>query len=484
MAETRSFANPVQGLPRVPWAQLALFMASWIAWMCDALDFYTVILSVRRLAKELDRSTSEITTGITLTLLLRSLGAAVFGVLSDRFGRKWPIVANLLMAAALELGMGFITTYAQFLVLRSLFGIAMGGMWGMASSAALENLPVELRGLASGLFQESYAVGNIFAACINLMLVPGNRYSWRALFWTAGGISFFAAALRAVLPESVIFLRAKSSQTPASSKTRVFLRETKLMLKHHWKLSVYGLLLMSGWAFLTHGTQDLFPTYLQVLKGFSEHQSTVATIMSNCGAIAGGTIGGAISQRIGRRFMMRQARQSNSQDTQRLTLKSIALIVTGAFIPLWILPRSFSALVAGGFFIQFGVHGAFGVIPIYLAEISPPAFRATFPGVVHSLGVMVAAASAQIEATAGEHVRMTIRGAYVPDYGKVEGIFVGIAAAFTLVLTVLGPEQRGRHFENHRLAFEAAVVKGGGAPELSSTRHDPDAAEKSEVSAA
>lgn len=217
----------------------------------------------------------------------------------------------------------------------------------------------------------------------------------------------------------------------------------------------------------------MFPTYLQVVKGISEHESTVATILSNCGAIAGGTIGGAVSQHIGRRFMM-----------------SIALVLTGAFIPLWILPRSFGALSAGGFFIQFGVHGAFGVIPIYLAEISPPAFRATFPGVVHSLGIMVAAASAQIEATAGEHVRTTIRGADVPDYGKVEGIFAGVAAAFTLVLTVLGPEQRGREFENHRLAFEPESPaedepEDGGAhgPVPSSASHDPRH-EKSEVSEA
>lgn len=190
------------------------------------------------------------TTSITLTLLFRSVGAVVFGIISDRFGRKWPLVVNLLLCAVLELGSGFIHDFKTFLAVRSLFGIAMGGVWGLAASTALENLPVEARGLASGVVQQGYAVGYLIAAVINLYLVPNVSAGWRALFWTASGISAFAALLRAVLPESAFFIAAKEAErargVPVPNKTRVFFRETKVMLRQHWLLCIYAVLLMTG----------------------------------------------------------------------------------------------------------------------------------------------------------------------------------------------------------------------------------------------
>jgi MFS transporter, SHS family, lactate transporter len=167
----------------------------------------------------------------------------------------------------------------------------MGGIWGLAASTALENLPVEARGLASGVLQEGYAVGYLLAAVINLTLVEDTD-NWRTLFWCAAGISAFAAFIRILLPESEFFLRAialerkKGLGTGASEKTRVFLRETKKMLKTHWLLCIYAILLMTGFNFLSHGSQDLYPTYLQSSKGFSARDATVATIIGNCGAIA------------------------------------------------------------------------------------------------------------------------------------------------------------------------------------------------------
>ena len=194
----------------------------------------------------------------------------------------------MLFRSVLSLGTGFVNTFQQFLALRSLFGVGMGGIWGLASATALENLPVESRGLASGIMQQGYAVGYLIAAVINLYLVP--HTSWRALFWTGAGISAFAGALRALLPESEVFLRAKQekendAEKPTESKTRIFFHEVKQMLKHHWILSIYAVLLMTGFNFLSHGSQDLYPTYLQVSKGFSKFDSTVATIIGNCGAI-------------------------------------------------------------------------------------------------------------------------------------------------------------------------------------------------------
>jgi SHS family lactate transporter-like MFS transporter len=173
-----------------------------------------------------------------------------FGIFSDRFGRKWPLVFNLVLIAALQLGAGFVQTFSEFLAVRSLFGIGMGGIWGLAASTALENLPVEARGIASGVLQQGYAVGYLIAACINLELVPVVAAGWRSLFWAAAGVSLFAGVLRALLPESEVFLRAKAAERAGgldtATKSRVFFQESKEMLKTHWMLCIYGVLLMTG----------------------------------------------------------------------------------------------------------------------------------------------------------------------------------------------------------------------------------------------
>ncbi|KAG1727821.1 carboxylic acid transporter protein [Suillus lakei] len=433
-----------KNLTLVQWAQ---FWSGWLAWTCDAIDFFAVSLTVSLLATQFNKTTAQITTALTLTLLFRPVGAIIFGILSDRFGRKWPLIFNLLLCCVLELGTGFVNTFAQFLGVRALFGIAMGGIWGLSAASALENLPAELRGIGSGFLQEGYAVGYLIAAVINLTLVA--QHGWRVLFWTGAGISFFAAVVRALVPESAFFLRAKEQErargTNTTQKTKIFFKETKDMLKRHWLLCIYAVLLMTGFNFLSHGSQDLYPTYLETTKGFSAHDATVATIIGNCGAIAGGVIAGWASQYIGR----------------RLTIVIFVLLI-GAFIPLWVLPSSFSSLSAGAFCIQVGVQGAWGVIPIQLAEMSPPAFRATFPGVAYQIGNMISAASAQIEATGGDNLKTTIikNGVptVVPDYATVQAIFIGVVAAFVVIITIIGPENHGSHFENHKAAFE----EGGG----------------------
>lgn len=247
--ETQQNARPLLTVLRsLTWLQWAHFWCGWLAWTCDAIDFFSVSLSVTNLGTQFGRSTHDITTAITLTLLFRSLGAVIFGILSDRFGRKWPLVFNLAVIAVLQLGAGFTQTYSQFLAVRSLFGIGMGGIWGMAASTALENVPVEARGLASGVLQQGYAVGYLIAAVINLFLVPEVKAGWRSLFWCASGISLFAAVIRLLLPESEVFLRAKaeSGGTQTAKKTKIFFHETKEMLKKHWLLCVYAVLLMTG----------------------------------------------------------------------------------------------------------------------------------------------------------------------------------------------------------------------------------------------
>ncbi|KAJ7192423.1 carboxylic acid transporter [Mycena pura] len=459
------------------WLQWAFFWVGWLAWTCDALDFFSVSVSVPALSKQFNRETSAITQAITLTLLFRSVGAVIFGIFSDRFGRKWPLVFNLLLVAVLQLGAGFVQTFRQFLALRSLFGIAMGGVWGLATSTSLENLPVELRGVASGVLQEGYAFGNLLAAVISLQLVPEVAPGWRALFWTASGISVFGAFLRALLPESEAFLKARRAAeahgtVSEAQKTRVFIRETNAMLKKHWMLCIYAILLLTGFNFLAHGSQDLYPTYVQENKQLSAHASVVATIIGNCGAIAGGAVAGWASQFLGRRITI-----------------VLFEILTGVFIPLWIIPNGFSALSAGAFCIQFGVQGAWGVVPIHLTEMAPPAFRATFPGVAYQIGNMISSAAAQIEATGGDHLKTVVNGKVVPNYGKVQGILIGAVAAFVIVITIIGPaENHSSHFEKHRAAFdkrgagENAFIEDDEGVPSNSERPDSDKASEERAS--
>ncbi|THU93993.1 MFS general substrate transporter [Dendrothele bispora CBS 962.96] len=430
--------SPPQSRPRTPllpvlfsltWLQWAHFTSGLLAWTCDAMDFYSVSLSLTSLSNKFQKDTHDITTAITLSLLLRAAGALIFGTLSDRYGRKYPMIANLLLVTVLEVATAFVRTYPQFLAVRSLFGIGMGGIWGLSASTALENLPVDVRGLASGVLQQGYALGCLLASVVNITLVPAKTVqgklgddAWRSLFWLAGELSFFTAAFRAILPESEQFIRGRRASEArgisAQQRTQIFLKESAKMLRLHWGRFIYAVFMMAGFTFLSHGSQDLYPTFLRQTKGFTEHDSTMSTIIGFCGAIIGGALCGWVSQYIGRR-----------------QTAMLYMILIGAFIPLWILPKSFTALTAGAFFMQFAAQGCeksfcpFGClrIPIQLSEISPPAFRASFPGIAYQLGSMISSASAQIEA----------------NYGTVQGILIGTVAAFLFLVMTLGPENHG-----------------------------------------
>ncbi|KAL9938515.1 hypothetical protein V8E36_002234 [Tilletia maclaganii] len=433
--------SPMQGL---------FFFSGWLAWTVDAWDFFSVSLSVKRLATyfEFGSDTHKVTTAITLTLLFRSVGAVVFGILSDRYGRKWPMVANLVIVAALSLGTGYVRNFDEFLAVRSLFGIGMGGE---LSFCALENMPAAPRGLFSGILQQGYAVGYLLAASVNITYVERTG-NWRMLFYLGAGISLFAAGVRMLLPESPLFVRAREAKKAAGEKqgTRAttFLHELKEMLRTHWARCIYGILLMTGFNFFSHASQDVYPTIVQASKGLSAFQATEATIVGNCGAIFGGFIAGYISQYLGR----------------RLTI-IMFVILAGAMIPAWILPNSFGGLAAGAFFVQTGVQGAWGVVPILLSEISPPAFRATFPGVAYQIGNMASSASAQIETTGGDNLRIpnpkyrpgNSQEETIPDYAKVSAILLGVVAVYLLIVVSLGPEYRGAEFEKAPIATEAGA---------------------------
>lgn len=284
---------------------------------------------------------------ITLTLLFRPLGAVIFGLLSDRFGRKWPLIADLICCSILSLGTAFTGhSFGAFLGVRCLFGIAMGGIWGLSAALGLENAPVEARGLLSGILQQGYAVGYLIAAVINLTLVPRHN-DWRILFFFAAAVSLFAACLRLLLPESTYFkerqaaVKASGNTMSSAQKSKIFIVEAGKAIRLHWVRCIYAVLLMTGFNFFSHGSQDLYPTYIEAGKGLSKHAATVATIIGNCGAIAGGTIAGWLSQYLGR----------------RITIIAFALFAV-VFLPLWLLPSQFGGLAAGAFFVQFGVQGS------------------------------------------------------------------------------------------------------------------------------
>jgi len=363
----------------------------------------------------------------------------IFGVLADRFGRKWTLVGNLLLIAVFELGSGFCNTYEQFLAVRSLFGVAMGGIWGQAAATALENVPVAARGICSGILQQGYSFGYLLAAVIKLGVVPKSQYSWRALYFIGAGFSVLAAIVRACLPESQQFIlarqEAKNNNLSSSAQSKAFGREIWMMLKTNWVRCIWAICIMTGFNFFSHGSQDLYPVYLQTTKGFTASNASKATIISNVGAIIGGTIAGYVSQYAGRRLAI-----------------IICLCYTACWIPLWILPDTFGGLAAGGFFIQSGVQGAWGVVPIYLGEISPPAFRASFGGLAYQLGNMASSAAAQIEATAGESLKLD--GTTIPDYATIQAILIGAVIAWMLLMTLLGPESDGSHFEQAKVAYQ------------------------------
>ncbi|CAO1618839.1 unnamed protein product [Sympodiomycopsis kandeliae] len=465
--------NPFKLLGMLTPMQGLMFLSGYIAWSVDAWDFFSVSLNVSRLAVVYGKEPSTITTSITLTLLFRSLGAVFFGVASDRYGRRWPLVLNLLIVAILSLGTAFCTTFGAFLGVRCLFGIAMGGIWGLSASTGLENAPAAARGLLSGILQQGYAFGYLLAASVNLSPWMERTNDWRILFFLGAGVSLLAAIFRAVLPESEVFLRAKAERdsqpkTEGPSASKRFAIELKNMLKTNWKKCIYGVLLMTGFNFLSHSSQDLYPTMIQQVKlarlpkAEAVHLSSEATIVGNCGAIAGGLLAGYLSQYFGR----------------RLTIVGF-VVCCGALIPAWILPNTFSGLAAGAFFIQFMVQGAWGVVPIYLQEISPPAFRATYAGVAYQLGNAVSSASAQIEARGGDSLQIRNpkctfdaqgvatcppgQDPTIPDYATVSGILLGVVCAYLLLVVVfLGTEARGAHFEEAAVATQQGAGKTDG----------------------
>ncbi|KAF2727536.1 putative carboxylic acid transporter protein like protein [Polyplosphaeria fusca] len=421
--------NPISLMAQLGAKDWLFFLVGFCAWTADAFDFHALSIQTTKLAKYYDRSKTDITTAITLTLLLRSVGAAIFGLAGDKFGRKWPMVVNMIVLGLLQIATIYSDTFQQFLAVRSLFGLFMGGVYGNAIAMALENCPVNARGLMSGILQQGYSFGYVIAACANLG-VGGSTDSWKTVFWVGAGISIGVGLIRICFPESKQFIEARKAGKKATS-AGVFWHETKKMLAQEWKMCIYCIFLMTWFNFYSHTSQDSYTTFMLTQKHLENAPATRASILMKTGACVGGTIIGYLSQFFGRRRAI-----------------IVSAFLSACLIPAWILPEGERSLSASGFFIQFFVQGAWGVIPIHLNELSPPAFRSSFPGITYQLGNMISSPSAQIVNAIAEKINVrTSQGELAPAYGPTMGIATAIIATGIIVTTAFGPEKKGRHFE-------------------------------------
>ncbi len=393
------------------------FVACFLGWALDAFDFFLLTFVLVPVGHEFGRSIPEVAFGITLTLMMRPLGAFVFGLLGDKFGRRIPLMVDIIFYSVIELLTAFAPNFTVFLLLRALFGVGMGGEWGLGASLAMESLPTAARGLFSGILQQGYAVGYLLAALVYWMIFP--IFGWRGLFVAGALPALLVVYIRASVPESPVW------QQRSVKKQRVPL-DIAGFIKQHGALFIHAVLLMTAFNYMSHGTQDLYATFLERQRGFGVSEKSMITIIYAIGAICGGTVIGFFSQRWGRRRSI------------------IICAVCGMFlIPAWIFAPGTALLIAGGFLMQFMVQGAWGVVPVHLNEISPADFRGTFPGLAYQLGNFAAAYAAQQQAWLAERFR-TAGG--TPNYALTMALVECIVFLAIIALAATGREERGKEF--------------------------------------
>ncbi|HEV7178310.1 MAG TPA: MFS transporter [Candidatus Baltobacteraceae bacterium] len=403
------------------------FIASFLGWTLDAFDFFLVIVVVPHLATDFKRSIVDITFAVTLTLALRPVGALIFGWFADRYGRRVPLMIDIALYSLIELLTAFSPNFAVFLVLRAIFGIAMGGEWGLGAALAMESLPAKRRGLFSGLLQEGYAVGNLLAGLAFWLLF--DRIGWRGMFIVGALPAFLIFFIRMQVPESPVW------QARAHERLAVQGDILLAALRRYWPLFLYGMFFMAALNFMSHGTQDPYATFLTKQHGFTPATVGYINSIAAIGAILGGITFGALSQRVGRRACI------------------ILCAVLGALaVPLWAFSSTIGTLALGGFVMQFMVQGAWGIIPAHLNEIAPPLARGTFPGFVYQLGNLIASGTFQIIATLAATRFMLPNGG--ADYSRAMATFVVLAFAAVIVMTFIGYAVRG---ENRTVSMAEAA---------------------------
>ncbi|HTY05669.1 MAG TPA: MFS transporter [Gemmatimonadales bacterium] len=382
----------------------AAVLAGFLGWTLDAFDFFLVVMTLTAIAQEFHRTDREIAYSLGLTLAFRPVGALIFGLLSDRFGRRTPLMLNLVFYAVIEVLTGFSTTYGAFLLLRALFGIGMGGEWGVGASLVMEKVPPRWRGVFSGLLQQGYAFGYLLAAVAYWYVFP--RWGWRPLFFIGGLPALLAVFVRAQVTESEVWLRTRERTWHALGGT--LLKQIPLFL--------YLTVLMALMNMSSHGTQDLFPTVLQRSWHLGPGPRSGITVISMVGALLGGVLFGHWSQTLGRR-------------------RTIVAALLGAVlvIPLWAYAPSFGLLVLGAFLMQFLVQGAWGVIPAHITELVPDQVRGAMPGFAYQCGALIA----------GIMPPLQTKVAGTLGYPATMALTAASAFILCVVVTALGRERRG-----------------------------------------
>ncbi len=393
--------------PRAAGDQRAAVVAGFLGWTLDAFDFFLVVMTLTAIAKDFGKSDAAIALSIALTLAFRPVGAFIFGLLADRYGRKLPLMGDLVFYSVIEVLSGLAPDYTTFLVLRALFGIGMGGEWGVGASLVMEKVPPRLRGVVSGLLQQGYAAGYLLAALCYFFVYP--HWGWRPLFFLGGLPALLALFVRARVQESEVWRETRHESW--SGLGRAIVGNVKLFL--------YITVLMWMMNMVSHGTQDMYPTFLQRDWGFTPTQRAALTALSMVGALMGGVICGLYSDRLGRR-------------------RTIVLALVGAFavIPVWAFAPSLPLLVAGAFVMQFFVQGAWGVIPAHITELSPDSVRGFLPGFAYQCGVFFAGSIAYVEARFAVHLH----------YAWAMALSAATVFVLGAVVAALGPERRGVAF--------------------------------------
>jgi SHS family lactate transporter-like MFS transporter len=385
----------------------AAVFASFLGWTLDAFDYFLVVYCLTAIGKEFHRSDAQMALAITTTLVFRPAGAFLFGLLADRYGRRRPLMIVLVFYSVIEVATGFSTSYTSFLILRALFGIGMGGEWGVGASLAMEKVSPKFRGLVSGVLQQGYALGNLLAALCFFFLF--DRWGWRPMFFLGGLPALLAIFVQRRVKESEVWERTKKADW----------RQLRGSILANWKLFLFLMLLMTFMSFSSHGTQDLYPTFLQRYWHFDASKRSLISVVAGLGALCGGTAFGYYSDLKGRRRAI-----------------VTGLLMAIAVIPLWALSPTTTLLVAGAFLMQFMVQGAWGVIPAHLSELSPDSVRGLLPGFAYQCGVLISASIVYIQALFAEHF----------SYATTMALSAGVVFLGGSIVAGLGRERHGRVF--------------------------------------
>lgn len=394
---------------RLTAVQRNTFIACFLGWTLDAFDFFILVFCVSALAAQFHMKASAVLEANFLTLAMRPVGAFLFGLVADRFGRRPALMIDIIAYSVFELGSAFAPSFRVFLLMRALFGIAMGGEWGVGAALAFETLPAEGRGFFSGLLQEGYAMGYLFAS-----LVYGRLFAlvgWRGMFVIGALPAFLVIYIRSKVDESPAWLQGQVSRKAESRLWKDIVSNIGLFL--------FLVVLMFSFNSFSHGTQDVYPTFLQTNLHFTPRTVSTIAIIYNVGALVGGIIFGTFSERIGRKRAI-----------------VIAAVLAIPVIPLWAYAHSVPALALGGFLMQFMVQGAWGVIPAHLNELSPPSVRGTLPGFAYQLGNLLSSRNSVIQAKLAEN-------RYAGSYAPVLAWTVLIVAGMVAIVTWSGQERRG-----------------------------------------